>query len=278
MRKPSIKTCRRALQIFVAIAFIIIPILNRTRYSLVYGNFLSFHAFGIPLADPLAVLQLTLRNLYLTFDNLIGTLIPLVIAAWLGTVFCSWACPYGLFSELTQWLSRKILPRQYNGLPLYRKGFPFKFAIFIFGFVGFFFFSTTPVLNQLSLPAWYARFFQYLFGQDYFSLCIFFLLALLVIEFVAQKRLWCRYICPQSVLIGLTKLINSKRLKVNFDESKCLCKSGRDHCVAACTLNLEPKKVGVALETECTNCGDCIMACKKVGKALNFKFGTNPEE
>ena len=268
----SLKNKRRTLQIATALAFIVIPILNRNRYSLVYGNFLSFHMFGIPLADPLAVLQLTVKNFYLTIDNVIGTLISLAIAILLGTVFCSWVCPYGLLSEWTQQLSSKVLPKSYKGLEFKRKGFPVKMAIFILGFIGFFIFSTTPVLNQLSMPAWYARFFQYFFGQDYFSLSILFIVVLLVIEFLAQKRLWCRYVCPQSVIIALVKQLNAKRLQVVFDQEKCLCRPAREHCRAACTLSLEPKNVGTTPEMECTNCGDCVVACEKIGQALYFQY------
>ncbi len=271
MKKANLKTYRRAFQIFVALAFIIIPFLNRSRYSMVYGNFLSFHAFGIPFADPLAVLQLTIKNWYFTLDNFIGTLLPLILAFTLGTVFCSWICPYGLLSEWTQKLSRKILPKSYKGLPLFKNGFPFKLVIFILGFVLFFMFSTTPVLNQLSTAAWYARFFQYYFGQDFISLCWLFLLVLLFIEFLARKRLWCRYVCPQSVLIILTKLISPKRMKVVFAEEKCICKPGYDQCNMACTLSLKPKTLTDSLETECINCGDCVVACKKMGKALSFE-------
>jgi len=181
MKKANLKTYRRAFQIFVALAFILIPLLNRSRYSMVYGNFLSFHAFGIPFADPLAVLQLTIKNLYFTIDNFIGTLLPLILAFTLGTVFCSWICPYGLLSEFTQRLNRKVFPKSYKGLPLTINGFPFKIVIFVLGFIGFFMLSTTPVLNQLSTAAWYARFFQYYFGQDFISLCYLFLLGLLFV-------------------------------------------------------------------------------------------------
>ncbi len=272
MKKANLKTYRRAFQIFIALAFIIIPLLNRSRYSMVYGNFLSFHMFGIPVADPLAVLQLTIKNVYFTIDNFIGTLLPLLLAFAMGTVFCSWICPYGLFSELTQKIGKKILPKSYKGLTLFKNGFPFKMVIFILGFIVFFMFSTTPVLNQLSTAAWYARFFQYYFGQDIISLCYLFLLALLFIEFLAGKRLWCRYICPQSILIILTKLISRKRLQVAFVEEKCICKPGYERCDMACTLSLKPKILTHSLETECTNCGDCVLACKKMGKALSFDF------
>jgi len=270
MKKPDLKTYRRSFQIFIAVAFIVIPMLNRSRYSMVYGNFLSFHMFGIPIADPLAVLQLTIKNQYFTLDNFIGALLPLLLALSLGTVFCSWICPYGLLSEWTQKLKKKLLPRNYKGLPLYLRGFKIKLLIFVVGFAGFFMFSTTPVLNQLSTAAWYARFFQYYFGQDFISLCYLFLFGLLFIEFVAGKRLWCRYICPQAVIITLTKLLNPKRLRVTFAQEKCICKPGYERCDMACTLNLHPKTLLNSVETECSNCGDCVMACKKMGKALSF--------
>ena len=131
MNRPSLTTSRTTVQLLVVLAFIIIPILNRNRYSLVYGNFLAFHFFYIPLVDPLAALQLTVKNLYLTLDNIIGTLIPLAVAYYLGTVFCSWICPFGFFSHWTFRLSRRIFKKKYRGLPLAGKGFALKLKIFL---------------------------------------------------------------------------------------------------------------------------------------------------
>lgn len=272
MKRPTLKIYRRTFQLFVAISFIIIPILNRTDYSYVYGNYFSFHLFGIPFADPLAVLQLTVKNLYLTVDNAIGTLLPLLLAFALGTVFCSWICAYGLLSEWTQQLRRIFMGRGRKGIPLDSNGFPFKMAIFTLGFIGFFIFSTTPILNQLSMPAWYTRFFQYWFGQDILSLCFLFILVVLALEFFVGKRLWCRYVCPQSILITLTKQFNRKRMKVVFDREKCICKLGRERCESACTLSLKPKTLYDSAELECSNCGDCVVACNKMGKALSFEW------
>jgi len=271
-KKGPLKTYRRCFQVFIAVVFIVIPIANRSDYSYVYGNYLAFHLLGIPFADPLAVLQLTLKNHYITLENTIGALVPLLLAFALGTVFCSWLCVYGLLSEWTHQLSKKLLPPGYRGLPLGRPGFPFKMGVFVAGFIGFFVFSTTPILNQLSLAAWYSRFFQYLFGQDVVSLCFLFLLALLCIEFLARKRLWCRYVCPQSVLIILAKQLGRKRMRVAFAEEKCICKPGYERCDRACSLQLQPKTLDRILETECSNCGDCVVACTKMGRALFFKF------
>lgn len=270
MKKPTLKTNRRAFQVFIAAAFILIPIINRSRYSYVYGNFLSFHAVGIPFADPLAILQLSVKNFYLTVDNIIGAFLPLSLAFFLGTVFCSWICPFGLLSELTQGIRKKSFGKRHAKAPIARRGFPLKMTIFGTGFIGFFIFSTTPVLNQLSMPAWYARFFQYYFGQDFISLSILFILGLLIIEFALGRRIWCRYVCPQSLLITLVKQLNSKRLKVVFLREKCICKPGYDRCEEACSLSLHPKTLYESAELECSNCGDCVVACTKMGQALNF--------
>ncbi len=270
MKRSSLKTYRRAFQIFIAVAFIIIPILNRSRYSYVYGNFLAFHAFGIPLADPLAILQLSIKNFYLTLDNIIGALLPLLPAFFLGTVFCSWICPFGLLSELSQTIRKKTIGRKRTEGILTTKGFPVKMTVFIFGFIGFFIFSTTPILNQLSMPAWYARFFQYYFGQDFVSLSFLFILGLLALEFLVGRRIWCRYVCPQSILITLVKQLNPRRMKVVFDTAKCICKPGYERCEMACSLNLHPKNLYDQAELECSNCGDCVVSCSKMGRALTL--------
>ncbi len=278
MKKPSIKMTRRLCQVFIIVLFIAVPILNKNRYSLFYGNLLSFHFWIIPLADPLAVLQLTVKNLSITLDSLVGALLVLSVAFFLGTVFCSWICPYGFFSELAVNFGKKVFGRRNTDAAVDRFGFRCKLIIFTVGIVFFLIFSTTPVLNQLSLPAWYTRFFQYLFGQGYVSLSILVLLALLVVEFFIRERLWCRYICPQSVLLSLVKRLNRKRLRVAFDQQRCRCTGFRDPCAMACTLSLKPKMVGNVREIECTNCGDCVVTCSKIGQALTFIRGADRRE
>jgi len=138
MRKPSIKTYRRCSQIGVALAFILIPLLNHYRISYFTGNFLFFYAAGLPLADPLAVLQITLKNYYLSVDLLIGAGIALGLAMILGTVFCSWVCPFGLLSELTYEIGRRVLPKKHKVLTNRTNGFRLKTIIFFLGLTGFF--------------------------------------------------------------------------------------------------------------------------------------------
>lgn len=267
-----LKGYRRAVQIGVTLAFILIPLLNHFRFNHFSGNFLSFNAAGLPLADPLAVLQITLKNYYLSQDLLIGAAIALVLATFLGTVFCSWGCPFGLFSELTQGLSRKVLdPIKGRPQAVSQSSFRLKLLLFGLGLSAYLVFSTTPVLNQLSLPAWYSRIFQFLFEQAHFSLAIIVLSVILFIEFLCGKRIWCRYVCPQSVLLILAKQLNPHRLKVGFNPDKCLSKKV-EPCKQACSLGLDPKKLDAWLETGCNNCGDCVVVCQKLGRALEYGF------
>lgn len=274
MKKPTLHTWRRTIQIGVANAFIIIPWLNHMQISIVYGNFLSFHFYKFPLADPLAVLQVTLKNSYFCADLLIGAGIGLLIAACLGTVFCSWICPFGLLSEWGYALSKRWKPKNHlKETHPRRKGFRTRIVFFLIGISGFFLFTTTPVLNQLSLPAWYSRIFQFWFEQRHLSMAILSLAVIIAVEVATGTRLWCRSVCPQSVLISLAKLLNKRRLQVDFNTDECICNNQTGAaCLRACSLGLDPKRLNHWLETECTNCGDCISVCKNRGGALTFRW------
>ncbi len=278
MRRPGIKFYRRLVQFGVAAAFVVIPLLNHLHINVLTGNFLAFRAGPLPLADPLAVLQITLKNFYLSADLLVGAAIALGLAAAMGTVFCSWICPFGLLSELAQDAARRRTSSQDRLAPQRRTGFAVKLTLFGLGLAGFLVFSTTPVLNQLSLPAWYSRIFQFYFEQGHISLAIVLLLTLPAVEFGLRRRLWCRWICPQSVLLMCVKLLNPARLRVRFDAHKCICARPRDPCRQACSLSLDPKTLAEAVDVACNNCGDCVAACKQRGRALRFGFGPHTRD
>ncbi|MDM8522435.1 4Fe-4S binding protein [Desulfococcaceae bacterium HSG8] len=273
MKKPTIKFYRRILQISVAAAFIVIPYLNhQLRINYICGNFLSVRIFGLTLADPLAVLQVSIQNWYIAPEMLMAAGIVLALAIFLGTVFCSWICPYGLLSEWIHWLARRILPKNYGGLKIRISAFRIKICIFTAGMFFTLLFAATPVMNQFSMPAWYSRIFQYIFIQEHLSLAAGVIAAILFIEFVSRNRLWCRYLCPQAILLVLAKLVNPYRLKVAYQKEKCLIADQRQGpCYKACSLSLDLKTFNQALETECNNCGDCVAVCEKKGQALDFQ-------
>ncbi len=274
MKKPTLKFCRRTLQIGVALVFVLIPYLNHhLRINHVCGNFLSVRVFGLTFADPLAVLQVSVQNWYVAPGILMAAGIVLALAMGLGTVFCSWICPYGLLSEWIHGLARRLLPENYKGLKFRIPAFRIKVCIFMAGMLFTLLFAATPVMNQFSMPAWYSRIFQYLFVQKHISIAVGGIAVILSIEFVSRNRFWCRHLCPQAVLLVLAKLVNPYRLKVAYQKENCLIVDpNQGPCHKACSISLNPKTLNQALETECTNCGDCVTACEKMGQALRFQL------
>jgi ferredoxin-type protein NapH len=263
MKRHSIHTYRRIIQITVAITFIILPLLNQLGFTFIWGNFLNTHIGPLTLSDPLAVLQVTLKNQYFSPRLLMSAGIILIIAMCFGTIFCSWICPFGLLSELVHGLAKRVLPNTFKKLNFQISGFRIKLYILSSGLLFFFLFCTRPIINQLSMPLRYSQIFQYLFIQKHISFAVLFVAVILFTEFISRNRLWCRYICPQSFLLVIAKLLNPFHLKVGYRKEKCIGNKNNNPCQKACSLSLDPRTLNNLL----------IVACKKLGKALNFQFG-----
>jgi len=272
MKKIKIHTWRRTIQTGVAVLFIILPLLNQAGFSFVWGNFLNMHVSSLTFSDPLAVLQVIVRNRYLPMGLLMGAGMVLAIAFFLGIVFCSWICPFGLLSELVNKVSCRVWPKKFKKNKIQKKGFAIKAAIFCAGFFAFWVFFNSPILNLVSMPFQYSNIFQYLFMQKYLSPAIWFMIAILLAEFLFQTRLWCRWICPQSVLLAITKQFNLFGLKIIFKQKNCIRSKAPFPCQKACSLDLDPKNLHGWDLAQCTNCGDCVDACGKTGKALVYTF------
>lgn len=290
MKIRSIRFPRRVIQLGCALAFVAIPFANRAEINVLSGNFLAFNFAGVPLSDPLVALQVMAASLEASPGPvLIGGLLALLIAFLLGPVFCSWLCPYGFLSELLH-KNKEAHASVASALSAdtaiscgkKKKGqgaspVPFQSRLFIAA-VGLLLAATIvpfPVLNQLSMPGWYSRTLQHVAlysGVVWGGLLL--LLGMLALERFSGKRIWCSYICPQSVLISLSGLLFPARLQIAFKPKSCTCPASDRACHKACSLSLDPRHpLTVAQRARCTNCGDCVDACKDRGKALSMRFG-----
>lgn len=268
----SILFWRRLTQFGVACAFVAVPVLNFYEIHFFFGNFLSFNFAGLPLADPLAVAQAAAGSGSATRSMLVGAGVALLLAALLGPVFCSWMCPFGLLSEL---FHPKRLPGfTTKGLPpVSTVPFLLKLSLVAAGVALVGLLVPVPFLNQLSMPGWYSRVFQHLvLYREFLTGAVVCIFVILLAERLARKRFWCRYCCPQSVLISLAGLVLPRRLRVRFAKKRCTCPMSERACVAACGLDLDPRSTSLAQRLHCTNCGDCVDACKGRGGALGFGF------
>ncbi|MDR1489420.1 MAG: 4Fe-4S binding protein [Desulfovibrio sp.] len=254
----------------MALLFVLVPVLNRMDITALSGNFLFFNVAGIPLADPLSVLQAAAGAFSVTQAMCVGAGFALLLALAMGPVFCSWVCPYGLFSELARALGAKRasvapFPRRASFAP--------KLLIVCAGLLALFLCAPAPLLNQLSMPGWYSRALQHaVFYREALAPALV-IPALLVAEFLSGRRFWCLYLCPQSVLVSVAGAMLPGRLRVRFSGKSCTCANLERSCREHCSLGLDPRLAGIKQRLQCSNCGDCVDACRKKGRALRFSFG-----
>ena len=259
---------RRLVQVAVLLLLAALPWLNRDGFTGMKGSLFAFDFFGLPFADPLGAVQIGLSGIIPGWRLIAGALVVLAVALCLGRIFCSWLCPFGFLSELVHAI-RGRRPQK----PL-KHGFRSRAVIALVGLalvplLGF------PLLNQLSLPGGLSLGFltaaaplssktihTVLEHLLFFAVPFLPMITVLAVELVTDERLWCRWVCPQSVLLALmARLPVAPRLRRTL--SRCICK-GEPACRRACSLGLDPRNPRSASPLECTNCGACVLACSRV--------------
>ena len=296
----GIRFWRRLCQGSVILGFALIPLLNIKDITLISGNFLSLNIFGLTFVDPLASLQTMLGGGFAP-RMLFGAGLVLLTALLLGRIFCGWLCPYGFASELIHAAGKRrakksqppvatpIIP-----LPEAQKeastpeagatgtkkpasrtsSLRILLPRVLLCAAGLAIVPLLPGgwLNQFSMPGWYTRFWQQSIFFDALLYGALSIPLLLLLEAVFRRRIWCRYLCPQSLLLALMAAPPAF-LRVRFTRHACTCSRADRVCTSACSLGLNPRAPSPLQRMECTNCGDCVDVCQGRGKALSLSLG-----
>ncbi|MBQ7609262.1 MAG: 4Fe-4S binding protein [Desulfovibrionaceae bacterium] len=262
-----IRSIRRCVQLLVFLGFCILPWLGET----IRGSLFALRLGPIPFADPVATLQ-TLCGNWPGMRLLFGAGFTLIIALLCGRIFCSWICPYGFLSELVH--RKNAHPKQTP----FKQAFLVKSGLLAFALLVFLIFSY-PLLGLISFPGELSL-LPLLAWQNETVLAILIAAALpilaLLLELATGKRLWCRYVCPQSVLLGFASGSlpdNCLGLRIRWNPKACTCK-GEAPCRQACTLGLNPRHILGPNRRDCTQCCDCVQACSAKGQALTWSCTT----
>lgn len=304
--KPWHARWRRPVQWAMLALFAALPWLNRKGFHGVSGTLFSLEAWGLPLADPLAAAQVLAAGALPGARLLLGGLLVLAVAVVLGRVFCSWGCPYGLLSELVHARSKSgpraacasclARPRTGAGPDVaarpdassltslsapWKSGFPVRAGLAAAG-LALTALAGAPLLNQLSLPGeitlqLLALAYPTPGASDWPWVGLALIIALLAAEWHTRTRLWCRYLCPQSVLLALAARLWPGALAIRRNMRRCTCAANDRACAGACSLSLDPRIPSRAPRSECTNCGDCATACAARGGALRLGFRESPD-
>ena len=255
---------RRVVQLGVIALFIAGLRLDWTLFGreLVQGNLSASKVLNVvPLADPLAVLQIVAAFHVPAMDLIWGALI---VAGFYflvgGRVFCGWVCPVNLVADAAEGTRRALkLPA---GWSLDRR---LKYGVLGMALV-------LSMLSSVAAFEWISpiglahRGLIYGMGWGWAALAGVYLFDLLVL-----RHGWCGHLCPLGAFYSLVGRFSP--LKVRFDAASCTaCGDCHRICPEPQVLNLKALgATGLVKSGNCTNCGRCVGECPE--GSLGFGLG-----
>ncbi len=155
----------------------------------------------------------------LSIFTLLIFLLPLLVALFLGRVFCGATCPFGALQDLLLIKNRPVPPALDAALrtipPLFL-GLAFVFAYCDMGF----------------LICQYDPFVG-LFRLDLKAGSIVFTLGFLALSTMIGRP-YCRYLCPYGFLLKMASYFSQKRISITAEDNQCI---NCELCDTACPVN-----------------------------------------
>lgn len=210
----------------------------------------------------------------------------LLLGTWLlGRVYCSVICPLGVFQDIINWFSRKIIKRKKYGYkpnhPCLRWGI---FAVLLIAWL----FGFTFLLGLVSPYSMYGRMAINLFQPVYYwannlladicmsyddytfysvdvvlrsvvSLGLSVLTLVVIVSFAfAFGRTYCNTVCPVGTLLGYLSKYSLLKIRINKDKCNSCGLCGKK-CKAYC-IDTKNHQVDYS---RCVACFDCVDNCKQ---------------
>lgn len=231
------------------------------------SRFLGFH-----LIDVFTTMEMFLAEFYLHVNIIIGVSTIIVFYIFVGgRSYCSWACPYGILSEIGEkWhntlVAKKIIKdRKFDHRIRY-----FFWAIFlILSFTsGYLVFESVNVVGILSRAVAYG-----------WSLTLIWVVIVFAFEVFYSRRAWCTYICPIGTTYGIIGKVSALRIEWNDNCDHCMvchdvCFENQVLEIVKAKYDKQREEKGITKEyitgADCTLCGRCVDVCHE--DALNFDF------
>ncbi|MGL1885324.1 MAG: 4Fe-4S binding protein [Reichenbachiella sp.] len=224
------------------------------------GSLWAYTIFGVPISDPLGLLSELISSVHFPMKYLIGGLIPYLLALLLGRFFCGWLCPMIAINKIAAWVRKGLL---FFKVPLLE----FKISVYTRVFV----FWGGLVLSYLfGMWTWHFILPYISFTHEIFSLVIFqsftvgiyFLLSVFLLEVAVIPGQYCKSICPTGLLLSWFGRVQLFRLKTDSSN----CPKGCHVCFDVCPVDLYPKNNELH---SCHLCSVCVTACPE----SNIEFG-----
>jgi len=188
-------------------------------------------------------------------------------ALFAGATFCGWICPFGALNDLLTWIRQKTrlpelkVPDRLDRILTYG-----RYVILIL----------VPYMTIVTARLWFADYDPYrtifslswLFEFNWAAHWPAYTIALVVLlGGLFIPRFWCRYLCPQGVLLGLIQRISF--IKIWRNPTSCV---GCNLCDAVCPAKLSISTAD-AVVGDCTGCLECVAVCPPKLGALSVSVG-----
>jgi len=254
---------RRISQIGSMVLIIAIPFLNKLGINILKGTYYSISIGKLDIIDPAMALQMILLTKSILFTVLLMMVVPIVIALILGKVFCSWACPFNFLAELLTKFRKSPAIHVRNPKTHYY-WIIFVILLLMITVLG------VPIIAFISMPGQISALIADAIFSNVIGIEIVLVLIILAIEFIFNRKFWCKYVCPVGATLSLFR--TKKTLRITYSPKKCAKCDGKKEnpCVSACPLGLNPKLSGIY--PYCYNCMECVNACRKNDGALSISF------
>jgi len=248
---------RRLVQLSVLL-LIASPLFGLEFFS---GNLSAGNLLGLEFADPLSFLQATLAA-RLFVPAFLGGAAAIAIFYFLtgGRSFCGWVCPVYLATELSDKLRLRLKTGERN-FALTGNRWSLLAVLLVSPLV------SLPVFEIVSPIGALSRAVTFKAWQP-----LALLAAILMVEVLVARRLWCRSLCPVGGFYA--HLGRFSPLKVRLDR---MCCNGCGECSRVCPVEevLHPALRGEAARVtagDCTRCLACIDICQP--NALGIGYAT----
>jgi polyferredoxin len=195
---------------------------------------------------------------------------PIITYMTIGAVWCGWACPQNLLSELANNLTAKLLGKRADvsvdgeGLKVAAGknkianwlllGTIFMGAALVLALIPFLFFYTPgEVWGMVSFASAtkISKFMQRLY---------LFAAFLIFIDIAVVRYFMCDYACFYR--IGQRMFQTRDALHVTYDVTRSSACAKCNYCATTCITGIQPTKIEIY--DSCIDCGECIDACNRL--------------
>ena len=280
VRKSERQAARLLAQASFFMLFIMAPVFDLLRYDLVAGHaWLLGHPWQAGLeslsSGRSSALEAGLDVLLRVFVPILAVGGALLYVAWRwGRLYCGWLCPHFSVVETINrlmrrasgkhsiWDKRPVPARNPDGTST-RYDARWWFVVVPCA-IAFAFLWAVVLLTYLLPP--FEVYGNLLHDTPTRNQTIFITAgtALLSIEFLFARHLFCRYACAVGLFQSLAWMSNRDAMVVGFRRERAAdCASCYSACDHVCPMRLKPRNVKQAMFT-CTQCAQCVAACETV--------------